>query len=156
APVGVVGDPVAGHPGNVLHHRLATAEDPVDQRGLAHVGAADDGHHGRRAVGRLRLPVPRGQAVHTAPASAGARATIRATTSARDSPVESISTASPAMADWAASRWSRRAWSASVCAAVTCCPPASSAVRRSARTAALAVRYTLTGASRGAAVPDVA
>ncbi len=37
APVGVVGDPVPGHAGHVLHHRLAAAEDPVHQGGLAHV-----------------------------------------------------------------------------------------------------------------------
>ena len=42
-PVGVVGDPVAGDAGHVLDDGLAAADDPVDQRGLADVGAADDG-----------------------------------------------------------------------------------------------------------------
>ena len=40
APQRVVGDPVAGDPGNVLHDRLAAAEDPVDQRRLADVRPA--------------------------------------------------------------------------------------------------------------------
>ena len=48
-PVGVVGDPVAGHARHVLDDRLAAADDPVDQRGLADVGAADDGEDGNRA-----------------------------------------------------------------------------------------------------------
>ena len=47
-PVGVVGHPVAGHAGHVLDDRLAAAEDPVDQGGLADVGAADDREHGDR------------------------------------------------------------------------------------------------------------
>ena len=42
-PDGVVGDAVAGDAGDVLDHGLAAADDPVDQRRLAHVGAADDG-----------------------------------------------------------------------------------------------------------------
>ena len=48
-PVGVVGHPVAGHARDVLDDGLAAADDPVDQRGLADVGAADDGEHGHRA-----------------------------------------------------------------------------------------------------------
>ena len=47
-PRGVVRDPVAGHPGDVLDHRLAAADQPVHQRGLADVGATDDGDHGQR------------------------------------------------------------------------------------------------------------
>ena len=46
APFGVVGDPVPGHPGDVLHHRFASAEDPVHQGRLADVGPADHGHDG--------------------------------------------------------------------------------------------------------------
>ena len=38
-PVRVVGDPVAGHAGDVLHDRLAAADDPVHQRRLADVRA---------------------------------------------------------------------------------------------------------------------
>ena len=48
-PGGVVGDPVAGHAGDVLDDRLAAADDPVDQRRLADVGAADDGQDRDRA-----------------------------------------------------------------------------------------------------------
>ena len=51
-PVGVVGDPVAGHAGHVLDDRLAAADDPVDQRRLADVGAADDGQDRQRSGGR--------------------------------------------------------------------------------------------------------
>ena len=58
-PVGVVGHPVAGHAGHVLDDRLAAADDPVDQRRLADVGAADDGQHrdrsGRPRRGRRRV-----------------------------------------------------------------------------------------------------
>ena len=51
-PQRVVGDPVPGHAGDVLYYRLPAAENPVDQRGLAHVGPADDGddRNGRAAV----------------------------------------------------------------------------------------------------------
>ncbi len=42
-PVRVVGDPVSGHPRHVLDDGLASADDPVDQGRLAHVGAPDDG-----------------------------------------------------------------------------------------------------------------
>ena len=45
-PVGVVGHPVTGDAGDVLHDGLATTDDPVDQGRLAHVGAADHGQHG--------------------------------------------------------------------------------------------------------------
>ena len=44
-PVRVVGDAIPGDAGNVLHHRLATAEDAIDQRGFADVRAPDDGDH---------------------------------------------------------------------------------------------------------------
>ena len=50
-PVGVVGDPVAGHAGDVLDDRLAAADDPVDQRGLADVGPTDDGEDRDGPVG---------------------------------------------------------------------------------------------------------
>ena len=53
-PVGVVGHPVAGHARDVLDDGLAAADDPVDQRRLADVGAADDGEHGDRAGGARR------------------------------------------------------------------------------------------------------
>ena len=48
-PLGVVGDPVPGHPGYVLDHGLPPTEDPVDQCGLTHVGPAHDGDHRGRA-----------------------------------------------------------------------------------------------------------
>ena len=51
-PVGVVGHAVAGHAGDVLDDRLTTADDAVDQRGLAHVGSSDDRDHGHAAPGR--------------------------------------------------------------------------------------------------------
>ena len=51
----VVGDAVAGDARHVLDDGLAAADDPVDQRRLAHVGAADDGQDrargSRRAIG---------------------------------------------------------------------------------------------------------
>ena len=47
-PVGVVGDPVAGHAGHVLDDRLAAADDAVDQRRLARRWAG----RRRRARGR--------------------------------------------------------------------------------------------------------
>src|SRR5699024_7568395 len=49
-PFGVVGDPVTSHPRNILHHGLSAAQDSVEQAGLAHVGAADHGHHGKLYV----------------------------------------------------------------------------------------------------------
>ncbi len=39
---------VAGHTGGVLHDGFATAEDPVHERGLAHVRSPDDRHDGKR------------------------------------------------------------------------------------------------------------
>ena len=58
APVGVVGHPVPGNTRHVLHDRLARAEDPVDQRGLADVGTADHGEHrlSRPCRARRRRP----------------------------------------------------------------------------------------------------
>ena len=50
APEGVIGHPVAGDAWRVLHHRLAAAENPVDQGGLADVGPADDRQHRSRDV----------------------------------------------------------------------------------------------------------
>ena len=44
-PLRVVGDPVAGHARHVLDHRLAAAEDAVDQGRLADVRPADDGQN---------------------------------------------------------------------------------------------------------------
>ena len=55
----LVGDPVAGDAGHVLHHRLAAADDPVDERGLADVRAAHDRDDrqrpGRAAAGPVAL-----------------------------------------------------------------------------------------------------
>ncbi|CKQ85724.1 Uncharacterised protein [Mycobacterium tuberculosis] len=48
-PQRVVADPVTRHAGNILHHRLAAAQDPVDQGGLADIGPADYRHHRRRS-----------------------------------------------------------------------------------------------------------
>jgi len=50
-PFGRVGHAVPGDAGDVLHHRLAAAEDPVDQRGLPHVRPTDDRDHRQRAGG---------------------------------------------------------------------------------------------------------
>ncbi len=61
-PGGVVGHPVAGHPGQILHDGLAAAQDAVHQSRFADVGPPDDGHHRRRAGGLLRVvqaPRPR-------------------------------------------------------------------------------------------------
>jgi hypothetical protein len=55
-PLGVIGHPVTGHPGNILDHSLAAAQDPVDQRRLANIGPADDRHH-RHGAGRLGVGV---------------------------------------------------------------------------------------------------
>ena len=115
-PDGVVGDPVPGHSGGVLHDRLPAAQDAVDQRGLAHVGAAHDGHHGhglcrwRKAclasVSALRYRVCwRGCGT---PARSRASRTMISITWSRSSRVESISTASSAFALCAASSRSRR------------------------------------------------
>ena len=46
-PVGVAVHPVARRAGPVLDDRLAAADEAVEQRGLAHVGAADDGDDGQ-------------------------------------------------------------------------------------------------------------
>src|SRR5690606_2259200 len=59
-PRGVVSDPVPGHARRVLHDRFPPAEDPVDQRRLAHVRPADHRDHRLRlqllaVVGRRRL-----------------------------------------------------------------------------------------------------
>ena len=55
-PVGVVGDPVAGDAGDVLHDRLAASDDPVDQRRLADVGAPHDGEDRQRAHRAVAVP----------------------------------------------------------------------------------------------------
>jgi hypothetical protein len=44
-PVTVIGDAVTGHAGHVLDDGLAAADDAVDERGLADVGAAHDRDH---------------------------------------------------------------------------------------------------------------
>ena len=44
SPLAEVGDAVAGHAREVLHHGLAAADEAVDQRGLAHVRPAHDRH----------------------------------------------------------------------------------------------------------------
>jgi hypothetical protein len=56
-PLGVVGDPVAGHPGDVLDDRLAPADDAVDEGRLADVGPADHGDDRQRARCGLGLEV---------------------------------------------------------------------------------------------------
>ena len=56
-PLRVVGHAVAGDSGRVLDDRLAAAEDPVDQRGLADVRAAHDGDHRLRPLGERDEPV---------------------------------------------------------------------------------------------------
>ena len=60
-PVGVVGDPVPGHAGDVLDDRLAAADDPVDQRRLADVGPADDGQHRDRSEDLVPVQVVAGR-----------------------------------------------------------------------------------------------
>ena len=51
-PLALVGDPVAGDTRGVLDDGFATAENAVDQRRLAHVGAADDRENGKgRQIG---------------------------------------------------------------------------------------------------------
>src|SRR5690606_750970 len=44
-PGGVIGDPVASHPGHVLDDSFATTENPVHQRRFADVRATHDGDH---------------------------------------------------------------------------------------------------------------
>ena len=56
-PIRPVADPVAGHPRHVLHDRLATAEHPVDQRGLTDVGSPDHGHHRQDRLPRRKIRV---------------------------------------------------------------------------------------------------
>ena len=51
----VRGDAVAGDPWQVVGERPPPACQPVEQRGLAHVGASHD-RHGRRHSARLRRP----------------------------------------------------------------------------------------------------
>ena len=43
SPFGVVGDPVPGHTGGVLHDGLAASQNSVDECGLAHIGPSHDG-----------------------------------------------------------------------------------------------------------------
>src|SRR6185369_4845402 len=52
-PFGVIGDPVPGHPGRVLDHCLAAAEEPVDQGRLADIRPPDHRHH-RQLLASLR------------------------------------------------------------------------------------------------------
>ena len=85
-PVGVVGDPVAGHPRNVLDDGLATAQDAVDQGGLADVGAPDDGQHGDggdRRTDRLGVADSGACSVMSSPASRRRRARCRRPEGAR-------------------------------------------------------------------------
>ena len=51
-PLGLVVNPVAGHAGGVFDDGLATTDDAVDERGLAHVRPPDDRKHrkGRKKV----------------------------------------------------------------------------------------------------------
>ena len=50
-PVRLVADAVPGHSRHVLDHRLAPADDPVDQRRLPDVGPTDHRHHRQHDVG---------------------------------------------------------------------------------------------------------
>lgn len=59
-PVGVAIEPVTGGPGAVLDDGGAPPDDAIEQRALADVGTADDGHHGQGAA----RPVRAGCAVH--------------------------------------------------------------------------------------------
>src|SRR5262249_53918468 len=171
APGGVIGHPVAGDAGCVLHHRLAAAENPVNQGGLANVGPADDrDHRGRDVLFGGRYLLARGgsrrfRIVHGHPVRAGSawpfarparslgRPTIRPITLSRLREVESISTASAAITVCGASARSRRSCSCCVTAAVAPGSTASSALRRSARADSLAVRNTLTSAWGATTVP---
>ena len=45
APQRVVGHPVPGHAGQILHHRLPPPKNPVDQSRLAHIRTPDYGQH---------------------------------------------------------------------------------------------------------------
>ena len=66
-PLGLVGDAVAGDAGGVLDDGLAPAQDAVHERGLAHVGAADDREHGQR--GQVRDAVRPSAAASSRPRS---------------------------------------------------------------------------------------
>ena len=42
-PLGVIGHPVSGHAGDILHNSRSASEDAVDEGGLTHIGPPDDG-----------------------------------------------------------------------------------------------------------------
>ena len=48
--------PVAGHPGLVVHERLAASDDAVEERRLADVRPADDGDRRERCAGLAHSP----------------------------------------------------------------------------------------------------
>src|SRR5215472_11605355 len=158
APGRVVGHPVAGDPGGVLHHRLAAAEYPVHQRRLADVRPPDDRDNGHRA---RCFPLRHGQIIRAGSARARGGSTprslasrvIRPVTWSRLSTVESTSMASAAIAVCGASARSLRLCSAVVTVAVAPGSAARSALRRWARASSLAVRNTLTAASGATTVP---
>ena len=54
-PVGVDDLAVAGDARPLLDDRLPAADDAVDERRLAHVGAADDGDDGRWLIATARV-----------------------------------------------------------------------------------------------------
>ena len=156
----VVGDPVAGHAGHVLDDRLAAADDPVDQGGLADVGPADDGQHRsatpvRRSgdsfsdsgsvMGFLHGSGPRPPPPGRRPGRRPRRASTPCRRRARR----------PRPSRGARRRGrcrSRRGASSDSRVASTSAPP-SSAARRRARAAASAVRKTLTSASGATTEP---
>ena len=72
-PLGHAVEPVAGRAGAVLDDGPTLADDAVEERGLAHVGAAHDGHDGQ--AGERRVPV---QAARAAARGAAARHVRRA------------------------------------------------------------------------------
>src|SRR5215475_2578463 len=164
APEGVVGHPVPGDAGGVFDDRLAAAENPVDQRGLADVGPPHHRDHGNGAAGRggvprfsgaghgHRQPVRAGRPASGNPRSPATR-TIRPMTWSRDMTVESTSMASLAMTDCGASAVSLRFCSSWVTAGVALGSADRSALRRAALASSLAVRYTFTTACGATTVP---
>ena len=42
-PLGVIGHPVSGYAGDILHNSRSASEDAVDEGGLTHIGPPDDG-----------------------------------------------------------------------------------------------------------------
>src|SRR5262249_49200651 len=163
APVGVVGHPVPGDARGVFDDRLAAAENPVDQGGLADVGAPYHRDHGGGGAGGggVRFsgaghghgpPVRAGRLASGKPRSPATR-TISAMTWPRLRTVESTLIASLAITDCGASAVSRRFCSSRVTAGVAAGSADRSALRRAARASSLAVRNTFTTACGATTVP---